>query len=310
MKRRLRILKYPWHTGHDYELCKLPHHFHFLQSTHRRWDADQRPIPDEITWVSSSRDVETDVMILHVDQWTWHEVDKRLLFQRHRDDYSGPKIIINHGCNLVDGCTPRQMAELVQDNFVVCNSSTAHRLWRLPRSTFVRHGMSIDEWPESHHGRANIVVTQPNSKLHSECRNGAAVLDYERSRGIKVDWIGRDFRFKSFDRYRTFLASSSVFFNPSFASANPRARTEAMLCGLAVVTTNKHGESDYIANGENGFASNNMKELFEALDFLRKEPKEALRIGMAGRETARELFHIDGFVARWNEVFEEVLGER
>jgi glycosyltransferase involved in cell wall biosynthesis len=96
-------------------------------------------------------------------------------------------------------------------------------------------------------------------------------------------------------------------FNPCYASPNPRARTEAMLCGLAIVTTNSHGESEYIQNGVNGYASNNIRELYEYLEFLYHNPKEVRRIGKAGRETAQKVFHIDRFIAQWQEVLGKVI---
>lgn len=80
-----------------------------------------------------------------------------------------------------------------------------------------------------------------------------------------------------------------------------------MLCGLAIVTTNCHGEENYIEHGVNGFASNDMATLYEALDFLTANPKEARLIGERGRETARRLFTIDKFVMQWNEVLMDVL---
>ncbi|ABG52024.1 hypothetical protein Tery_2850 [Trichodesmium erythraeum IMS101] len=307
LKARLNIIKYPWHVAHDYELCKLPHNMIFLTNTHRRWNVNYRPIPPYVKFANNIESVETDLMILHVDQWTWHELDKRLLFLRYRNMYKGKKIIINHGCNMVDGCTSEEIKELIGDNFMVCNSSTAHHLWGIENSRFIRHGMSPEEWPQSNYGRGNIVVNQPPGKIHNEYRNNNAVIKFEEKTGIKVDWIGRDYKFSSFSKYRTFLSTSSILFSPSYASPNPRARTEAMLCGMALVTTNFHGESEYIVNGENGYASNNMSELYEYLKFLYYNPKEARRIGHNSRNMAKNVFHIDKFIAQWQEVLKEVV---
>jgi glycosyltransferase involved in cell wall biosynthesis len=307
LSKKLNIIKYPWHVSHDYELCKLPQNMILLSNTHRRWNVNNRPIPDHVEFVNSIDDRETDLMILHVDQWTWHELDKRLLFLDYRDRYKKPKIIINHGCNMVDGCSSEQMKELIGDNFMVCNSSTAHKLWGIEKSRFIRHGMTPEEWPQTNYGRANIVVNQAFSKIHQDYRNNAAVLEFEEKTGIKIDWIGRDCKFNSFDKYRAFLATSSILFSPSYASPNPRARTEAMLCGMVLVTTNCHGESEYIRNGENGYASNNMNELYEYLEFLYRNPDEVRRVGKSARKMAQKVFHIDQFIDQWQEVLSQVL---
>lgn len=303
----LHIIKYPWHTGHDYELAKLDARFSLLYDTHRRWDVGKRPIPSNVSLITDKRSVTADLMMLHVDQWTFGQIDKRQLFLYHRKEFDGPIVVINHGTNMVDGCSSEAMQELVGDLPVVCNSPTALSLWGLKNSVYIRHGMSPEEWPKTNYGRASIVVTQPPPGLHDECRNGTAVVDFEKRENVKVDWIGRDRHFTSFDRYVKYLTSSSIFFNPSYASANPRSRTEAMLCGLAVVTTNSHDESEYIVNGENGYASNDMNELYEFLEYLVKNPGEARRLGKNGRKTAQQVFHIDRFRRRWEAVLGRVM---
>lgn len=305
--KKIKIIKYPWHVSHDYELCKIPHQMFFLSNTHRRWNVNYRPIPNHIKFVSSINSQETDLMILHVDQWTWHELDKRLLFLYYRDQYKKPKIIINHGCNMVDGCSSQQMQELIGDNFMVCNSLTAYQLWGVKRSKFIRHGMTPEEWPTTNYGRANIVVNQPFSQIHQDYRNNIAVLEFEKKKGIKIDWIGRDYNFDSFNKYRSFLSTSSILFSPSHASPNPRARTEAMLCGMVVVTTNCHGESEYICNGDNGYVSNDINELYEYLEFLYYHPNEVKRMGKNAQKMARELFHVNNFVNQWTELISEIL---
>ena len=305
-RRRYRILKYPWHTAHDYELTKIPHDFFFLSSTPRRWATEQRPVPPSVTWVDGPDDEPTDVMILHLDQWAFQEPAKRFLFQHYRDVYSGPKVVINHGSNMSDGMSSEVLAELLGDAFMVCNSETARRLWNYPKSRYVRHGMSIEEWPQTHYGNHNILLIQPYSKMHAATRNLDTIQLLEKH--LPVVWIGRDKRFRSFNQYRHYLGSSSIYFNPSYASANPRARTEAMLSGLAVVTTNANGEDEYIENGVNGYCSNNVEELIEYLARLYEDPDLVRQIGAAGRKTAQEVFNIDQFAAQWDEVLDTVVG--
>ena len=304
--KRYRILKHPWHTGHDYELSKLPHDFFYLSSTPRTWAVQQRPIPPNIQWVPTHDAERTDVMILHVDQWAWQEPAKRFLFLRFRDAYEGPKIVINHGSNMVDGCSSETMADLVQGCYMVCNSPTAKELWGVPDSRYIRHGMSPEEWPQTDYARHEVLVVQAAGRMHGAVRNVEGIARVEEQ--VKINWIGRDRTFDSFNKYRHFLQSSSIFFQPSFASANPRTRTEAMLTGLAIVTTNSHGEDEYIENGVNGFCSNDFDELIEYLQYLLANPEQVRKIGQAGRQTAQEVFHIDRFVDQWNQLLTEYVG--
>jgi glycosyltransferase involved in cell wall biosynthesis len=200
------------------------------------------------------------------------------------------------------------MRALVNGHMVVCNSETAQARWQIPNSIYIRHGMSPEEWPQTNYGRQNIVTTQPFSKIHTAYRNSEAIVSFEARTGIRLDWVGRDHRFDTFDKYRAFLSKSSIYFNPSFASPNPRARTEAMLCGLVPVTTDSHGESEYIENGVNGYCSNNIDELFEVLVDLSKNPRKCAKMGMAARRTAQKVFHISNFIAQWRSAIAQVLG--
>jgi len=306
VRRRYRILKYPWHTAHDYELAKLPHDFYYLTNTPRTWNTTHRPVPSNIHWVGSVAQAATDVMILHVDQWTFQEPAKRYLFLSQKQAYPGPKIVINHGCNLVDGCSSETMRCMVEDCQVVCNSSTALQLWGIPGSRYIRHGLDPDEWPPTSYGRSDVLVVQAHSSIHGAYRNYEGVARAEER--VKITWVDRDVRFDSFNKYRHYLQSCSIFFQPSYASPNPRSRTEAMLTGLAIVTTNSHGEEEYIANGVNGFCSNDFDELIEFLIYLESHPNQVRKIGQKGRETAQQVFHIDRFIEQWNALLSDYMG--
>jgi len=303
--KTFKITKYPWHTGHDYELAKLPHQFFYLSDSYKTWASNHRPLPANIQWISTLSEVKTDLMILHLDQWSFHEASKRFLFLRYKSLYPGPKIVIIHGCNMLDGCSSARMAELTKGCHVVCNSQTALEMWNLPQSTFIRHGMSPEEWPLTNFECNNIVVNQPFNSRHLITRNQEGILKAEEV--IKIDWIGRDIKFTSFSEYRSFLQKSSIFFNPSYASANPRSRTEAMLMGLAIVTTNSHGEDEYIENGVNGYCSNDFNELIEYLKYLKANPAKAKDIGLRGRATAQEVFNIDKFTSSWNKLLDTLV---
>lgn len=304
--KKINILKYPWHIAHDYELFKLKHNFFMLNGTHRAWENSYRPLPSSLKFVYNIDEQDTDLMILHVDQWIFNEPDKLRLFNKLNKAYKKKKIIINHGCNLVDGASSEQMQDLLGDNYVVCNSSTANNLWGLPNSRYIHHGLSADEWEPSNYGNNNIIVIQPPGKMHEKFRNNTAVTEFEARHQQRVTWVGRDKTFKSFNEYRSFLSTSSIAFFPSYASPNPRARTECMLSGLPVITTNSQGEGRYIVNEENGFASNNMSELYDYMLFLKNTPTEVARIGANARKTAENYFGVERFQAEWNNLIGEV----
>lgn len=296
--QRYRILKYPWHTPLDYEMSKLPHDLYFLNNSTRRWATEYRPIPKNISWVGSVSAVDTDVLILSIDQWTFDTPSKRSLFEFMKRSYSGPKIVLNLGSNMVDGCTPEELRSLVDGCLMVCVSSSTTKQWGYPRTHYILHGFSPEEWPQTNYERNEILVTQPSRDFQRRYRNLDGILQAQQK--VPLTWIGRDQNFHSFGEYRNYLAGSSIYFNCAHASCNPLARSEAMLCGLAVVTTCCHGEEEYIRNGENGFCSNDLEELIDYLVYLREHPEVTQRIGRAGRETASKVFHIDRYIEEWN----------
>jgi hypothetical protein len=303
--RRLTVAVCPSNTAYDCELAKLPHDIVLLGNTHQSWNTAQRPFPTKLR-VSYILDRNFDVLILGIDQWSFHEIDQRMLFLQLRDRFPGPKIIVNHGCNMVDGCSSEIMRDLVQDHLMVCNSKKAMELWSVANARVVRRGLTPAEWPQTNYSRGNVVVFEPVE--HRAYYNADAVDQLVEHLRIKVTRLDGGRKFKSFDVYRAFLASSAIFFNPSYAAPNLQAMVEAQLCGLAVVTTNSHGEEAYIENGENGFASNNMEELYAFVELLLRHPKELRRIGVNGRRTAQCLFHTDRFATEWHRLLVEAVG--
>jgi hypothetical protein len=285
-------------TAYSYELAKLPHEVHVLGNRHIVWDSACRPLPDALRVSFGLDNIAADVLILGVDQWTFQEIDKRLLFLHLRDAFSGPKIVVNHGSNMVGGCSSEIMRGLVQDNYMVCESAAAMIQWDVDRSCVIPRGLTQAEWPQTDHSRRNVIAFDPHN--HPEYHNRKALDALAQRLGIKVTRLGRTRRATSFDSYRAFLASSAIFFNASYAAPNPQAMLEAWHCGLAVVTTDSNGESDYIVNGENGFASHDMDELYAYVEQLLRNPREIRRIGANGRLSAERLFNTERFVAAWD----------
>lgn len=302
--RRLRVLICPSDTAYDYELAKLPHDLFVLGNTHAQWDSATRPLPENIRVTYALEDAGADILILSIDQWSFDQIEQRSLFLSLRDRFRGPKIIVNHGCNMVDGCSSEIMRELVGRNIMVSRTATAAELWSVERSRVVRMGLTAAEWPQTDYGRGNVVVLQPWD--HGQFYNVPAMANLARL-DTKVSRVGGARTLGNFDAYRSLLSSSSIYFNPSYAAPCPQAMVEAQSCGLAVVTTDRHGESSYIVNGENGFASNDMDELYAHVQFLYDHPNDVHRIGTAGRRTAQQIFSSERFIAEWEALLVEAV---
>jgi hypothetical protein len=304
--RRLTVALCPSDTAYDYELAKLPHDIVLLGNTHRQWDNTIRPLPDTVRVSYALEHARADILIIGIDQWSFDEIEQSALLRRLCDRFRGPKIIVNHGCNMVDGCSPKIMRDLVGHNLMVSRSDTAARLWNVERSRVVTPGLSASEWPETDYSRGNVVMLRPWD--HARFYNAAAAIDIEKRIANKVNWLGTGRRFANFDAYRSLLTTSSIYFNHCQAVPVPQAMVEAQLCGMAVVTTDRHGESGYIVDGENGFVSNDIEALIAHVRFLGAHPKEVQRIGASGRATAQRVFGGDRFLAEWDALLADAVG--
>lgn len=122
------------------------------------------------------------------------------------------------------------------------------------------------------------------------------MIKFEEKMGIKVDWIGRDYKFSLFSKYRIFFFIFLILFSFLYVLLNLRVRIEVMLCGMVLVMINFYGESEYIVNGENGYVFNNMFEFYEYLKFFYYNLKEVRRIGYNFCNMVKNVFYIDKFI--------------
>lgn len=99
-----------------------------------------------------------------------------------------------------------------------------------------------------------------------------------------------------------------VYINPSVLSPVPTSMLEAMACGCAIVTTATCEIPNIIKHGVNGFMSNNEQELRGYIEKLLADPKLALKMGYAARQTIEEKFSEQRFVNQWNTLFDKAYG--
>lgn len=77
--------------------------------------------------------------------------------------------------------------------------------------------------------------------------------------------------------------------------------------GLATVNAKNYDVERFIENGKNGFFATEPQELNEQLKFLVKNESKARAIGLAGRQTAMRVFHLDRYLAEWQAVLDTLV---
>jgi hypothetical protein len=123
-----------------------------------------------------------------------------------------------------------------------------------------------------------------------------------------VLYSGNEYAVAKYQNYVNELRRYSVYFNPTLRSPMPRARGEAMLCGLATVSLKNHDVECFIKNGWNGFYSDDPGELRSQLLFLLRNPRAAREIGLRGRGTAMDVFNHDRYLQDWKRILDELKG--
>lgn len=311
----LRILDHAWHQTHSYRLHALPAEFWFLETGYRTWDESQRPRPANFQGFLDPLEVGDyafDLILCHLDQWCdtrypLRALPYRLVNLAALHHFPGvPRVAIMHGTP-DDGGNHKRIMTLLDNTpggapFLVCNSQAAYDGWGLgpERSRAIIHGYDVDEFWSEKTRRLEIITVCSGGEMSREY-HGIPLLERIR-RDVPVTWIGargdRDF-FPDYRAYREYLATALIYLHTGKRSPMPGARTEAMLSGCCIVTTDNHDVGDFVDHGHSGFIADSAGELIDILCELLADPSRAYEVGQRGREAARAMFAQDRYVAEW-----------
>ena len=337
MKKKLKIWDTPWHSAHSHDMImalKPIADFDLLINYTRRWDDKNRPLPKNVSWVTHYEKGKYDLAILHIDQQCSNPNLNKSILTKHMKqairevDPDIPIIFINHGTPVYpemypdgakeDGFRSKQLRyeilNIIKPDFMVVNSHQAKIDWNYPNSRTIIHGMEASEWIYNENKEPIVCSFISPAGIGDKYYNRSflvAIMDGLREKyGISLQWINTPncFNAKGIKDYKEFLGKSLIFFNPTFASPMPRARTEAMLSGCCVVTTDTHGANDFIEDGYNGFLvpHNNPEYSVELIYKLLNNYKLAKEVGIRGRETSLKLFNRERYREDWIQLLRDL----
>ena len=175
--KKLKVLTYPWHIAHQYELYKLPYEFTLITDlgTWRAtgWNLQQRPIPDNVSF-KSIREInfnEFDLAILHFDENVLSPENANGLiskdwgdtFKFFQDEIQLPKVAVCHGTpqffgqynikykkyNLLQVIEEerQKLVNYLGNTLVINNSYQAQKEWNFTKSKVIWHGFDPTELP-------------------------------------------------------------------------------------------------------------------------------------------------------------------
>ena len=98
-----------------------------------------------------------------------------------------------------------------------------------------------------------------------------------------------------------------VYLNTTNASAMPRSRAEALMCGTPIITTNNYGISEFLKDGRDCIFADNKRDMLKSCNDVLSNNSLSKDLSFYGRESAIKHFHIDDYLSKWEEVFYEAM---
>lgn len=84
---------------------------------------------------------------------------------------------------------------------------------------------------------------------------------------------------------------------------------EAMACGVVPVVMANPAEMEIVKHGSNGFVATTEQDYVCHVVYLYEYPERRAEMADAARVTAKALYNVDTMVARWNEVWGDMMKE-
>lgn len=318
---KLKGFNHPWHLAHQYSLAQLPFvDWSYLIQYKRPYSARSRNDFMADKWVTHYEKGKYDFALLHLDQQC---IEPELL-QRGKgslyrelneviDDI--PKIVIFHGTPFYpEKFSSDEIIEkvkaLIGDNFMITNSKQCAK--DMGFGVPIWHGLDPDDWWDlPKEPRAVTMISPAGLDKYYDRAFLEGIKDVLLERGIYHCHVTVDWHSKDWDEYRDFIGRSLIYINPTLESPMPRARTEAMFSGCCVLTTPWQDADTFIENGKNGFIiPRNPEWVADKVEYLMKNYEEAVQVGQAGKETAKNVFSVERYHQDWKEVLEKVTGKK
>jgi len=113
------------------------------------------------------------------------------------------------------------------------------------------------------------------------------------------------------EEVREHLSQAYLFLCSSVSEGIPTILMEAQAAGLPIVTTDVGGIPECVEDETTAFCvpPYDPQALSDRIELMLDDPDLASRMGEAGRERARKLFHVEREISNWIEVYRQVMGE-
>lgn len=310
---KLNILTFNNEEKFQFMLAKTGHNFYFINN------------PQIPVWNTQVREKPENCILLDLkdifEQTNDIAVDLILCQNRARDYNALSKLSVRLSCPIISVNNFLPFPEINQ--FAI--QSMADQIYnsQLFSSKFICNSWGIDEKDviiipkyidteifNGWQGKDNKVLINCDWYQNKKNITGFGLLEEIRKQ-LPINLIGINPGISNPAKDLTDLVDKyvncSVFLNTSNWLSCPTELLEAMSCGCPVVSTKNCDITDYITHGENGFLSNDPKEIIDYCKILMNDKNLAKNIGNKARQTIVGGFNHLAFVERWNQLFYSII---
>jgi glycosyltransferase involved in cell wall biosynthesis len=301
--KKLKILDWYCHQGHQYEFFKTGHDFYLvgIDGGKPNWNGMHRPLNSNVNLIYEKEisKINFDAVIIRspILPIKYTNVIRR----------GAKPIAVVQTTNAFP--FPRECRHVVWNCLSVLNSNR-HRYPKMNHYHIV-HGFDPEEFKKIDLEKNNRILTVANV-----FKKRSQIMGYNLWKGISdelglIDLVGHgntdinrnDNVAESLEALVRIYNKYNVYFNPTQSSAMPRSRAEAVMCGMPLVSTNNFDIDLYFKNGKTAILSNNKDELLTGLKMLINNENMQKDYSLSSRQIAIEKFHIKDYLLKWNQIF-------
>ena len=320
---KLKILSFNWHEPYLCLLARTGHEF-FIEEPeiatghHRRWNENMRSVPENVCLISKT--IAQEMLELgEFDLIIAHNI-KDLIEVR---EYSLPKIFVFHNCLTTEISLTKdqvnrkeyleQVGFLLKDVNKVFISEKKREDWGLS-GELILPGLDIDNYG-GYRGDRKTVLQVGNLLQERDLMMGYTtskkitgnhpLTTLGINPNISNSRLSEGFQdlLENYRRCRVFINTTVDEYEDGYNLS----MLEAMATGMPVVSS--WNKSSPIRDGENGYISKDSSYLNRCIDFLLKNPEEAIRIGEKGQKTVQNKFPLHKFLNSWQKVIQQSVVE-
>jgi len=307
MAKKLRIMDWLVHGGHQYEFFKTGHHFFCTGLGGRPPDPKElgRPKNKNVKYIYEKSAAQKTFNIIMVRAGL-----NPARYRHFRARANTP------GVAVMQTYLPYKIPTWTKS--VVWNSKVVMDKYRkdFPKQKhfYIPHGFDPREFDFLNLNRNQRVLSAASLFKKRKKVLGFDEWVWVSEKLGKCDLLGHgnDSRKESIGCYplpklaRTYN-KYSVFLNTTTRSAMPRTRAEALMCGTPIVTTKNFGIDRYLEDNKTCLFADTKEDMLKSVKKILESKQMQKDLGCAGRETAVKYFHIDEYLNKWDQVFEETL---